>query len=117
VLEFCPEAGRFQSGSDGIRRTFEGTSLETLRQMVASGLGITVIPASAAPQAARRGDLVAYRPFASPAPSRRVVLACRRSYARMAAIEALAAIVRDCGLPGVKMLPAARAPRSQAAHP
>jgi len=111
VLEVCPEAGRFQSGSEGIRRTFEGTSLETLRQMVASGLGITVIPASAAPQATRRGDLVVYRPFAAPAPARRVVLACRRSYARIAAIEAIATIVRESGLPGVKRLPAARAAR------
>jgi len=79
--------------------------------MVASGLGITVIPASAAPPSTRRGDLVAYRPFVAPPPTRRVVLACRRSYARMPAIEALAAVVRDSALPGVRMIPAPRAPR------
>ncbi len=104
VLEVCPEAARFSSSAEGIRRTFEGTSLETIRQMVASGLGITVIPASAVPGQTRRDDLIVYRPFDAPAPSRRVVVVCRRTYARMAAIDAVVAAVRETALPGVRML-------------
>ena len=104
VLEVCPEAARFSSSAEGIRRTFEGTSLETIRQMVASGLGITVIPASALPAQARRDDLIVYRPFTAPAPMRRIVIACRRTYARMAAIDAVADAIRETELPGVQML-------------
>ncbi len=104
VLEVCPEAARLTGGGDGSRRTFEGTSLETLRQMVASGLGITVIPASALPARPRRDDLIVYRPFAAPVPTRRVVVACRRSFARMPAIDALAQAVRETALPGARML-------------
>ncbi len=106
VLEVCPDAARFTSSADGIRRTFEGTSLETIRQMVASGLGITVIPASAVPTATSRKDLIVYRPFTPPAPARRVAIVCRRSYARMPAIQAIAAAVRETALPGAHMLPA-----------
>jgi LysR family hydrogen peroxide-inducible transcriptional activator len=104
VLEVCPDAARFSSSAEGIRRTFEGTSLETIRQMVASGLGVTVIPASALPARPRRDDLIVYRPFAAPAPSRRVVIVCRRTYARMPAIDAVAEAVRGTALPGVQML-------------
>ena len=109
VLEVCPEAARFSSTAEGIRRTFEGTSLETIRQMVASGLGITVIPASALPLKARRDDLIVYRPFVRPAPVRRVVIVYRRTYARKAAIDAVADAVRASGLPGVEMLTTPRA--------
>jgi LysR family hydrogen peroxide-inducible transcriptional activator len=44
VLEVCPEAARYAQNSGGIQKSFEGSSLETIRHMVASGLGITVLP-------------------------------------------------------------------------
>ena len=44
VLEVCPEFARFASDAEGIRKSFEGSSLETIRYMVASGMGITVVP-------------------------------------------------------------------------
>ena len=48
VLQVCPELMRFQSsGTEGIQKTFQGSSLETIRHMVASGVGLTVLPASA----------------------------------------------------------------------
>jgi LysR family hydrogen peroxide-inducible transcriptional activator len=50
--------------------------------------------------------LLRYIPFSGDAPDRRVVLVWRRSFPRMAAIEALAQAVYACGLPGVRMLPA-----------
>jgi LysR family hydrogen peroxide-inducible transcriptional activator len=102
VLNACPSLNRSSATASSIQRTVEGSSLETIRLMVASGLGITVLPASAVPAKARAGDLLAYVPFAKPVPDRTVVLAWRRSYSRTAALEALRAAIRDCGLPGIR---------------
>ena len=49
VLEVCPEFARFSSDTDGIRKSFEGSSLETIKHMVASGMGITVVPQLSVP--------------------------------------------------------------------
>jgi len=106
VLEVCPEMSRFSASDDGIQRSFEGSSLETIRHMVAAGLGITLLPVSAvAEQQVLEKDLVKYIPIKKPVPNRRIVLAWRRSFTRSAAIDALAQAVFSCELPGVKMLP------------
>lgn len=116
VLEVCPEFARYASNAEGIRRTFEGSSLETIKHMVAAGMGVTVVPRLSVPQDAlsslrrRRADenRVRYIPIHGdenlPAPSRRVVLAWRRSFTRYEAIAALRNAVYACTLPGVKML-------------
>jgi LysR family hydrogen peroxide-inducible transcriptional activator len=105
VLQVCPEMMRFSSSSaEGIQKTFEGSSLETIRHMVASGVGLTVLPASAVPTQARKKDLIVYRPFVKPEPSRRVALAWRKSFTRVAAIEKLRQGVIASGLEGVAML-------------
>jgi len=104
VLEVCPELSRFSAASDGIQRTFEGSSLETIRHMVAAGIGVTVLPATSLPAAPRAADLLRYIPFTEPVPERRVVLAWRKSFPRLAAIDALAEAVYACGLSGVAML-------------
>jgi LysR family hydrogen peroxide-inducible transcriptional activator len=52
-------------------------------------------------------DLLTYVPFQEPVPDRRVVLAWRKSFTRIAAIEAVAQAVSQCDLPGVKPLPPA----------
>jgi LysR family hydrogen peroxide-inducible transcriptional activator len=106
VLEVCPELSRYSQASAGIQKTFEGSSLETIRHMVASGIGITVLPWMAQPQAVLDGNsrddgLLAYVPFDPPAPTRRVVLAWRRSFTRVAAIEAVRHAVMRADLPGV----------------
>ncbi|NYT36797.1 LysR family transcriptional regulator [Allopusillimonas soli] len=104
VLEVCPELSRFSASSEGIQRTFEGSSLETIRHMVAAGLGVTVLPASSLSMAGMENQLLTYIPFKKPVPDRRVVLVCRKSFPRPAAIEALIRAVRHCGLPGVHYL-------------
>ncbi|OZI74942.1 LysR substrate-binding domain-containing protein [Bordetella genomosp. 12] len=104
VLEVCPELSRFSATSDGIQRTFEGSSLETIRHMVAAGIGVTVLPVTAVPEQPSGKSLLTYVPFEGQAPTRRVVLAWRRSFPRMSAVEALAQAVYACGLPGVTML-------------
>src|SRR5690606_7477721 len=57
VLEVCPELSRYSQASAGIQKTFEGSSLETIRHMVASGIGITVLPWTAMPPGVREGTL------------------------------------------------------------
>ncbi len=103
VLEVCPEYAQFSSGSaDGLRKTFEGSSLETIKYMVASGMGVTVVPQLSVP--AQRQPHVVYVPFDKPAPMRRVVLAWRRSFTRYEAIAALRNAIYACELKGVKRL-------------
>jgi LysR family transcriptional regulator, hydrogen peroxide-inducible genes activator len=104
VLEVCPEFARFASDADGIRKSFEGSSLETIKHMVASGMGVTVVPRLSVDAPAQ--PHVAYVPFADPAPSRRVVLAWRRSFPRYEAIAALRNAVYACKLQGVRRLTA-----------
>lgn len=101
VLEVCPELARFSTTAEGMQRTFEGSSLETIRHMVAAGIGITVLPAASAPAAAGPHDLLHYLTFEPPVPTRRVVLVWRKSFPRLPAIQALVQAVADCQLPGV----------------
>jgi LysR family hydrogen peroxide-inducible transcriptional activator len=104
VLEVCPEFARFSSETEGIRKSFEGSSLETIKHMVASGMGVTVVPMLSVPREPQ--PHVVYIPFAQPPPSRRVVLAWRRSFPRYEAIAALRNAVYACQLPGVRRLTA-----------
>ncbi len=104
VLEVCPEMSRFSTSGDGIARTFEGSSLETIRHMVASGIGITVLPKASVPDMEAKDGMLRYVPFAEPTPSRRVVIAWRKSFTRVAAIEAVRDAVLGCDLHGVTML-------------
>lgn len=108
VLEVCPEMSRFSTTGDGIARTFEGSSLETIRHMVASGIGITVLPQASVPDMEAPDGMLRYLPFQQPEPSRRVVLAWRKSFTRRAAIETVRDAVQSCKLNGVTMLHEAR---------
>ncbi len=104
VLDVCPEYARFSSDAEGIRKSFEGSSLETIKYMVASGMGITVVPQLSVP--AEPQPHVTYIPFAEPVPTRRVVLVWRRSFTRYEAIAALRNAIYACDLAGVKLLTA-----------
>jgi LysR family hydrogen peroxide-inducible transcriptional activator len=102
VLEVCPEYARFASDAEGIRKSFEGSSLETIKYMVASGMGVTVVPQLSVPKETQ--PHIRYVKFTPPAPTRRVVLAWRRSFPRYEAIAALRNAIYACALPGVKRL-------------
>ncbi len=106
VLQVCPELNRHSSG-EGLQRTFEGSSLETIRQMVASGVGITVLPASSVPVKVPRDSMLAYVPFSPPVPNRRIALIFRKSFPRKAAIEMVRQAALDCKLPGTRLIGAA----------
>lgn len=116
VLEVCPEFARFANHTHGIRKTFEGSSLETIKHMVAAGMGMTLVPRLSIPElkpvtrrvATRMDDQVRYLPVVDaqggPPPTRRVVLAWRRSFTRYEAIAALRNAIYACPLPGVQRL-------------
>jgi LysR family transcriptional regulator, hydrogen peroxide-inducible genes activator len=140
VLDVCPEFARFSSNAEGIRKSFEGSSLETIKHMVAAGMGVTVVPQLSVPksallqqaQLATKGNSavnaktnakvkksatpvaasldandethVRYIAFDGEAPTRRVVLAWRRSFTRYEAIAALRNAVYACELAGVTRL-------------
>jgi LysR family hydrogen peroxide-inducible transcriptional activator len=72
----------------------QGNSLETIRNMVASNLGITVLPCSAATER-YVNPLVKVIPFAAPVPVRRIALAWRKSYARELAVDCIADAIRE----------------------
>ncbi|TBO32916.1 hydrogen peroxide-inducible genes activator [Aquabacterium lacunae] len=102
VLEVCPEFARFSSNAEGIRKSFEGSSLETIKHMVAAGMGVTVVPMLSVPREPQ--SHVVYRPFKGLPPTRRVVLAWRRSFTRYEAIAALRNAIYACPLQGVTRL-------------
>jgi LysR family transcriptional regulator, hydrogen peroxide-inducible genes activator len=102
VLEVCPEYARFSSNAEGIRKSFEGSSLETIKYMVASGMGVTVVPQLSVP--AEVQPHLKYIAFSPPVPTRRVVLAWRRTFTRYEAIAALRNAIYACPLAGVKRL-------------
>jgi LysR family transcriptional regulator, hydrogen peroxide-inducible genes activator len=104
VLEVCPEYARFSSDAGGIRKSFEGSSLETIKYMVASGMGLTVVPQLSVPKDPQ--PHLSYIPFSAPVPTRRVVLAWRRTFTRYEAIAALRNAVYACPLDGVTRLTA-----------
>ena len=82
VLQSCPELSRSDTES------LQGNSLETIRQMVASGLGITVMPSSAV-TAKHQNKRLAILEFSKPVPERRIALAWRRGFARPAVIAVI----------------------------
>ncbi|MFM0321771.1 hydrogen peroxide-inducible genes activator [Caballeronia glebae] len=109
VLGVCPELMRFSQNADGIQKTFEGSSLETIRHMVASGVGITVLPRMSVSEVKPHAGgidsgLLSYVAFDEPVPDRRVVLAWRKSFTRMPAIDAISEAIANCDLPGVRKL-------------
>lgn len=113
VLEACPDC---REAEGDMPRPLAGSSLETIRHMVASGLGITVLPKSSMEERAAEIALLTARPFAGAGPSRRIALAWRRSFPRPKAIAALRRAILDSGLKGISWLkqPAPDAARTDA---
>ena len=102
VIEALPNINRNPVKTASISTMTEGSSLETLSYMVASGLGITILPQSAAIGAEYRGTSLVTRPFAGTAPCRTAALAWRVSFPRHKAIDALRNAIYKRNLPGMQ---------------
>ena len=96
VLDLCTRAGA------GGPQVLEGSSLETIRLMVASGMGITVMPASAVDLLPKDDALLRVKLFTEPTPVRRVGMVWRASFPRHQAIDLLRRALLDCKLPGTR---------------
>ena len=101
VLESCPPlvaavTTRATTANSGPSLVTEGSSLETIRHMVASGLGITVLPLSAATATQYHEDILVVRPFVAPVPFRTVALAWRVTFPRPKAIDVLSLAASQC---------------------
>jgi len=98
VLQVCPDCMHPTAGEAGAAQTLEGGSLETIRYMVASGLGVTILPCSAAGAERFSERLLTIRRFEHKVPSRTVALAWRKSFPRPQAIDVLRDAVLGCDM-------------------
>ena len=107
VLQACPALNR--TASSGLAKTMESSSLETIRHMVASGVGITILPCTATRLRNMEDELLSFRPFRDQAPTRTVSVAWRKSFPRPQAIEAIRRAVLASDLACVtKIMPGQR---------
>lgn len=89
ILQAFPALDPQKESGAGVRTFTQGATLETLRHMVASHLGLTILPQTAAEAPLYAPSLLTTRPFAEPAPSRTLALAWRVSFPRHKAIDLL----------------------------
>lgn len=101
ALEVCQLAGADE------RSGFRATSLETLRQMVAAGVGITLLPELAIQAPVAASSEVTLRRFSEPVPRRQIAMFWRRTSVYHDLLPLLAAIVREAALPLVGHQPVA----------
>jgi LysR family hydrogen peroxide-inducible transcriptional activator len=92
ALEICASTGLHE------KQDFRATSLETLRQMVAAGVGITLLPELAGRGAYGNARGVAIKPFARPVPTRTIGAVWRKSSARHVSIVELAKLIETHAL-------------------
>lgn len=101
VIEACPKCVDPDSAGP---RPHTGSSLETIRHMVASGLGITVVPRSSVENRPNEPTLLVARPLARPEPQRRIILAWRKTFPRVKAVAALRDAILGSGMKGVQFV-------------
>ena len=101
VLASCQELASRQK-IQGLSNSIQGSSINTIRHMVASGLGISVMPATALTE--NDHLLFSIIPFTSPTPERRVVLASRRNFVRPKALRMIKSAILASQLTGVKFI-------------
>jgi LysR family hydrogen peroxide-inducible transcriptional activator len=102
IIASCPACFSFESHSKVNWRTVEGSSLETIRHMVAAKMGLTILPILAAEGGLAANTMLTTRPLKGQNPSRTVALAWRASFPRVKAIEILLKAIFNSQLPGVK---------------
>ncbi|MFK4136219.1 hydrogen peroxide-inducible genes activator [Pseudomonas luteola] len=96
VLETCPTIKK--PGVESKHTQVESSSLETIRHMVASGLGVSVLPLSALESHHYAPGMIEIRPFSAPVPFRTIAIAWRASFPRPQAIDVLADSIRLCSV-------------------
>ncbi|PIT27557.1 LysR family transcriptional regulator [Snodgrassella alvi] len=101
ILDNCQELAARQKIL-GLSNNIQGSSINTIRHMVASGLGISVMPATALTE--NDHLLFSIIPFTNPTPERRVVLASRRNFVRPKALRMIKSAILSSQLTGVQFI-------------
>ncbi len=101
ILGSCSELAARQR-IEGLTNTLQGSSINTVRHMVATGLGISVLPATALTE--NDHMLFSIVPFKPPVPQRRIVLAYRRHFIRPKALLAIKQALMVANIAGVNMI-------------
>ena len=104
VMDVCPACKGDFFSKDKIQKTLEGSSIETIKQMVAAGSGVTILPLTAIGDHDGLGRMVDYRPFAKPVPERDVALAWRSTYPKTQLAQLISRLIRQCDIPGKREL-------------
>ncbi len=103
VMEACPACQSDTFSRNTIQKTLEGSSIETIRQMVAAGSGVTILPCTSVNADLGINSLLTFRPFTKPVPAREIAIAYRNSYPRKKLIQLVSDVISDCKLPDIKM--------------
>lgn len=102
VMNSCPMCFSEQKLASGVHwKTVEGGSLETIRHMVASGMGLTILPSSAVGVSPYDENILTSRPLKATSPSRAVALAWRNSFTRINAIEMMLKAIAKCNISAI----------------
>lgn len=104
VLDICPSCAKNLSSNDDLQNTLSGSSIETVRYMVASGVGITILPATAAGADRYKQGLLRIKRVDALKQGRKVILAWRKNFPRKEAIDLVVQSIRQCSITGVDML-------------
>lgn len=104
VMDVCPGCVNSRGNDNSIQKTLESSSIETIRHMVGSGAGVTVLPCTSTANDSNLQGLLEFRSFTDPEPYRDVALAYRKTYPRMRVIELIGQAIRDTALPCVTRL-------------
>jgi LysR family transcriptional regulator, hydrogen peroxide-inducible genes activator len=98
IVELCPNCLNPMGDDKKIQKSLESSSLETIRQMVAAGVGITILPALSIETNSGLKGMLEYRPFSNPVPSREIVIAYRKSFPRKKAIDLIKKSIASCNI-------------------
>ncbi|MEM9103358.1 MAG: LysR substrate-binding domain-containing protein [Pseudomonadota bacterium] len=104
IIDHCLKTVNGEANDVPSQQLIEGSSLETIRQMVGSGIGVSILPISACQPLMMENTLVVCRPMDSIKPSRTVAIAYRQSFPRIKAIELLIQAIRRTDIFGVEYL-------------
>ncbi len=97
VVEAFPNLMHMNYHSDRLQKTFEGSSLETIRYMVSSGAGISIFPSTSLSD--RDRELFTIKPLAAPVPKRTVALAWRKTFSRLTILELFKQAIKEIEIP------------------
>jgi LysR family hydrogen peroxide-inducible transcriptional activator len=104
VKKICPGCLQGANGEGSLQKSLEGGSLETIRYMVASGSGVSILPDSAIGGESMGWGQLTSRPLAQESPKRCIAMAWRKSFPRPQAVALLGESIRESKLHGVTLV-------------